>query len=121
MKIKVYERRLQQYEHQHRDGGKHDARQIFKAQRLANTFFVVFAEKLRRKYSRARHRAENTQIEYKKQLIYYGNARHLLGAHLPHHYVVQKTYKIGNSVLQHNGQRHRQHHRIKLFVAYKFF
>ena len=58
-------------------------------------------------------------IEDKQQIVDDGNAAHGNGAHLAHHDVIQHGDKIGDAVLNDNGQHHRQHPAVKGFVAYK--
>jgi hypothetical protein len=68
---------------------------------------------LRRKNTSTRHRAEHAEIENEHKLVRYGNTVHLNRADLTHHYVVKQRNKIGDTVLYHNGKRHRQDPTVK--------
>ena len=75
---------------------------------------------LRRKNPRPGKPAENAEIVYHQQLIDNGHSGHLLRAHLAHHDIVKKPHKIGDPILNHNGDRHRQNHFVKSSVPDKF-
>ncbi len=94
-----------------------------KAERMPDPLVILFPIKLRRKDPRARYRAKNSQIVNQQQLIDNGNAGHLLRPDLPHHDIIQQTHKIGDPVLDHNGNRYSQRHpvkllRTKIFLSY---
>ena len=84
---------------------------------MPDTDVILGARKLSGENSHSGHRAKNTQVEYKKQLVHNGHTAHLSRSHLPHHDVIQHTYKIGNGVLNHDGHRHSHHRGIKLPIS----
>ena len=88
---------------------------------LANALFVAFAVELRREYSRAGNGAENAQIKNEKELIYNSDARHLFGADLTDHDVVEQVDELRNAVLEHNGKRDRKNGLEEIFIADIFF
>ena len=76
---------------------------------------------LRREYPRAGNGAENAQIEDEKKLIYDSDARHLLGADLTDHDVIEQVDELRNAVLEHNGKRDRKNGLVEVFIADIFF
>ena len=60
---------------------------------------------------------ENTQIEYKKQSVDNGYAAHGDSTHLAYHNIIQKGNKIGNAVLDNDGNGHMQTAAVKSPVA----
>ena len=61
--------------------------------------------------------AKNEQAKDKDVLVDDGNARHSFGAKSSHHNVIQQAHKIGDAVLNHDGNRNGEHHAIEFFVA----
>ena len=94
--------------------------QQLEAEGVAHTLVILAAEELGGKYTRTGDSAENAQVKYEQQLVYNSHAAHLHGADLAHHDVIQQGNKIGDAVLDDNGQHHRQHPAVKGSVAYKF-
>ena len=94
--------------------------QQLEAEGVAHTLVILAAEELGGKNTRAGDGTENAQVKYEQQLVYNGHAAHLHGADLAHHDIIQQGNKIGDAVLDDNGQHHRQHPAVKGSVAYKF-
>ena len=64
--------------------------------------------------------SENAKVIDKKKLVDNCNAGHLLGTDLSYHDVVEKTDKVGDTVLNHNRHRNAKYHQVKPFVPNKF-
>ena len=87
---------------------------------MADTLMILIAVKLGSEDARAGHRAENAHIEDEENAIDDGNAAHGGSAHLANHHVVKKGHEIGNGILNHNRQCHRQNPADKGSVADDF-
>ena len=70
--------------------------------------------------ARAGGRTEDAEVEHEQQLIDDGNAAHGDRAHLPHHHIVQHLDKIGDAILDHHGQRHRENAAVEMFFFHIF-
>ncbi len=91
----------------------------FKADGLPDSFLVFLSEILCRENTRSGYAAEQAQIVDKDQLVNDGDTRHRLRADPADHNVVQKTYKIRNTVLYHDRNGNGQYHFIKCLIADK--
>ena len=67
--------------------------------------------------TRAGTGAENAKVEDKQQAVDDGNTAHGNGTHLAHHDVVQQGNKIGDAVLNDDGNGHRKTAAVKRPVA----
>ena len=86
---------------------------------MAQIFVFLVAKKLCAKQSRARERSKNAKVKNKQQLVDNRDTRHLLGAYLSHHYVIEQADKVGNAVLNDNGYGDRQKRAVKRAIADK--
>ncbi len=92
-----------------------------KPEGIAYSFLASLPIILGGKNSGAGNTAENTDIEHRHKLVYNGNAAHLLCPYLPHHNIIQKTHKVGNSILDNNGHHNHQNHPVKRLIPCVFF
>ena len=84
----------------------------------ADTLLIVTAVELRCKNASSGDRTENTQVKHKNQLIDNGNTIHGQLSHLTDHHIVQQGHKIGDCVLDNDGQRNDHCPPVKCPVAY---
>jgi lipopolysaccharide export system protein LptA len=70
---------------------------------MAHTFVVLGAAELGGEDARSGAGTENAQVEYENQTVDDGDTAHGYGAHLAYHNIVQQIDKIGDTVLNHDG------------------
>ena len=87
---------------------------------MTHTVHIVVPEKLCAKYARTGYSAKHKHIKDKNQLVCNGNTGHFYGAYPSDHYIIQKTHKICNGILDHNGNADCQHAPIKLAAPEQF-
>ena len=93
------------------------ADQELKPEGVAHTLGVGRAMELGRKNSGTGAGTENAQVEHENQAIDDGHAAHGDGAHLTDHDVVKQGYKIGDSVLDDNGNGNLENPPVEGTVA----
>jgi hypothetical protein len=96
---------------------KEDAEHHLIAEDMPNTVMVAVAEILGAKDPCARNRAEDAKVKDKDQLVTDRHPGHLRGPNPPDHNVIQHIDKVGNAVLDHNGQRQSDEGFIEFFIA----
>ena len=74
---------------------------------VSDTFVVPVAMELSSENAGTGAAAEDTQVEHEQQAVDDGNTGHGQCAHLTHHDVVQQIDKIGNAVLNDDGDGHQ--------------
>ena len=85
------------------DQGDGDADEEFEPEGMADALLVVGATELGGENTGTGAGTKHAQIEHKQQLVDDGDTAHGNGTHLAHHDVVQQGNKIGNTVLDDNG------------------
>ena len=94
-----------------------DTDQELKPEGVADALVILGAVELGGEDTRAGACAENTQVEHEQQAVDDGNAAHRNGADLADHNVVQQGYKVGNAVLDDNGDGHPKDTAVKRPVS----
>ena len=90
------------------------------AEGVSHTLVVALSEILRSENSCTGYSSENAKVIDKKKLVDNCDSGHLLGTDLSYHDVVEKTDKVGDTVLNHNRHRNAKYHQVKPFVPNKF-
>ena len=67
---------------------------------------VAAAKELRAEDAGTGNGPENTDIKYRHKLVHNGNSGHLFRTDTPYHDVIQKTYKVRDTILNHDRYRH---------------
>lgn len=91
-----------------------------KAEGVLLPLIVPFSVELGAEDPGAGNTAENADIKDKDQLVDDGDSRHLFGADLSHHNIIQKADKAGNGVLNDQRDSQSQHIPVKLPVSDEF-
>ena len=104
-------------ENQRSQSGDDNADQELETEGMPDAHVVTGAVKLGGEDSRAGAGAEDAQVEDKQQPVDDGHAAHGNGAHLAHHDIVQQGDKIGNAVLDDNGDGDPKDTAVKRLVA----
>ena len=84
---------------------------------MADTLVILGAVELGGEDTRAGACAEDAQVEYEQQAVDDGNAAHGNGADLPDHDVVQQGHKVGDAVLDDNGDGYPKDPAVKRLVS----
>ena len=117
VEIKLNQIPAEQQQHPDAQGGQQRTHKHLKAEGVAHTLMILRAEELGGKDTRAGGGAEYAQVKDEQKLVHNGNAVHLHRSHLAHHDVVQQGNKIGDAVLNDDGQGHRQNPAVKVPVT----
>ena len=75
---------------------------------------VALSEVLSTEYPCAGEAAKDAELKYEQKLIGDGYAGHLFRADLPHHNIVQKAHKVGDALLNDDGQHDPQNLPVKI-------
>ena len=94
-----------------------DTDQKLEAEGVADAVVILGAIKLGGEDTRAGACAEDAQVEHEQQTVDDGNAAHRDGADLADHNVVQQGYKVGNAVLDDNGDGYPKDPAVKRLVS----
>ena len=84
---------------------------------MTNTLVVLGAVKLGGEDAGTGAGTEDAEVEYEQQPVDNGNTAHGHGAHLAYHDVIQQGHKIGDAVLNDNGNGDSQNMPVKRPVA----
>ena len=109
---------LPQEENQSRGQRNQGADEELEPEGVADTLIIPAAVELGSEDTRPGGGTENTEIEHKNDLIDDGNTAHGQGTHLAHHNVIQQGYKIGNAVLDDDGNGDLKYPPVKGPVTY---
>ena len=114
----TYELRAEKSEDKNRNCRKAQSQHKLEAERVADPLLVVLAHVLRGEDSGARNGPEDAQVEHEDYLVDYGDGGHGLGSQASDHDVVQKVHEVGESVLNHDGQRNEENRFEKGLVPF---
>ena len=84
---------------------------------MADALVILGAVELGGEDTRAGACAEDAQVEDEQQAVDDGNAAHGNGADLADHDVVQQGHKVGDAVLDDNGDGHPKDPAVKRLVS----
>ena len=115
--VQVDQRILEKEKQSPGDQGNGQTDQHFKPEGIADAVIIPAAVKLGGKNTRTGGSAENAEIKNKDDLVDNGHAAHRKRANLTDHDVVKQGYKIGDSVLDDNGNGNLENPSVEGTVA----
>ena len=116
-KVKPDQLRAAQQENSRAHQRDDDTDQELKPEGVADALVILGAVELGGEDTRAGACAEDAQVEYEQQAVDDGNAAHGNGADLPDHDVVQQGHKVGDAVLDDNGDGYPKDPAVKRLVS----
>ena len=84
---------------------------------LTDTLMILLTKILCGEDTGSGHSAKQAEIVYEKKLVDDGNAGHLFSPDSSDHDIVKKADKVGDTVLDHDGNGNGKDHFIKGFIA----